>query len=160
MSDISQAVADVKQLGKLFSSVIALAAIVENADSVSELEATRRKNVAALDAQITEKQESLQLLTAQETEQTARLKEAVNEAAVNVQASATEAQRIVAEASAQAEEIINKANAEVVALTSKKANIQADIDTLTLEKNKVENEYVEVDGKLKAVKDELRAIAG
>jgi len=159
-NDLSQAVADVKQLGKLFGSVIALADAVEKVESISELEATRRRNVAALDAQIAEKQGAVQLLISQETEQAARLQEAINEAAANVTASADEAKRIIADASSQADGIINKASAEVAALEGKKESIKADIDTLTLAKNKVENEYVEVDGKLKAVKDELRAIAG
>ena len=159
-NDLSQAVADVKQLGKLFSSVIALAEAVEKVESISELEATRRRNVAALDAQIAEKQDAVQLLASQEQEINRRLDETRDSTIKTADLAHEEAQRVIAQAKDDAKAVFEKSNSELLALEEKKASIKADIDTLTLAKNKVENEYVEVDGKLKAVKDELRAIAG
>lgn len=159
-NELAQAVEDLKGFSKMFKAVIALADAVESAESVSELEATRRRNIAALDAKIAEKQDDISLLDAQNTEATKRFEQAKIEVAENVALNAAEAQRIIAEASAKADAILADANAKVVALEGKLASLQGDCTTLALEKGKLEKEYVEADGKLKAIKDEMRSIAG
>ena len=174
MSDLVNALTDLRQFAKQMKKVISVADALEGVVSLEDQKAELDKEVSALRAErdgladmISKAKVDAQTLLdqAKQTAESTRLAldeaaaEAAAESAKRVAAADAKAGEVVAAAEQKAASIVAAANAAISSKTEAAAQLDSDIENLTAERGRLEAEVAERQKALDGIKSKLAALA-